>query len=41
MRLFLGLLLLFATSCSVYKEKCDGVSDKIKFLENSTATKNC
>ena len=41
MRLFLGLLLLFATSCSVYKEKCDGVTNKIKFSENSTAAKNC
>ena len=28
MRLFLGLILLFASSCSVYKEKCDGVSEK-------------
>ena len=27
MRLFLGLILLFASSCSVYKEKCDGVSE--------------
>ncbi|MDC3130545.1 hypothetical protein OA870_04895 [Bacteroidota bacterium] len=26
MRIFLGLILLFASSCSVYKEKCDGVS---------------
>ena len=26
MRLFIGLILLFASSCSVYKEKCDGVS---------------
>ena len=27
MRIFLGLILLFASSCSVYKEKCDGVSE--------------
>ncbi len=27
MRLLLGLILLFASSCSVYKEKCDGVSE--------------
>ena len=27
MRLLLGLILLFVSSCNVYKEKCDGVSE--------------
>ena len=41
MRLFLGLLFIFASSCSVYKEKCDGVTNKKIFSEDPIVTKGC
>ena len=41
MRLFLGLILLFASSCNVYKEKCDGVSENnSKHMNNVNKVNN-